>query len=329
MPDVTNELSPSSSPSDHGILDSMIAIRGLSYQYKNNATKALESIDLEIGKGRCFGLLGPNGAGKTTLLSILTGILPPQGGDVVIAGTVLNHGKQIKKISAIVPQDFAFYPSLSGQDNLNFFAGLIGLKGDVKKQRIVNAVAICSLENVLHKNADTYSGGLKRRLNLAIGLLGEPEILYLDEPTVGIDAQSRKFILDAIKDLKSNGMTIIYTSHYMEEIQAICDDIAIIDQGRVVAQNSLAGMLGDFNETLVSVQLAQYPDQQSLASLNSLGKYKLEGLTLRIDLSSTDTSIKNLLDTLKQTDLSIRQIQYGLSPLEDIYLSITKPELRE
>jgi len=316
-------------PDDHGLVESMIEIRGLNYRYKNNDEKALSNIDLQIGKGRCFGLLGPNGAGKTTLLSILTGILAPQGGDIFIAGTVLSSSKQVKKISAIVPQDFAFYPSLSGRENLNFFAGIIGLKGNNKQQAIEKAVTICRLEKYLHKNADTYSGGLKRRLNLAIGLLGEPEILYLDEPTVGIDAQSRKFILDAIKDLKRKGMTIIYTSHYMEEVQAICDDVAIIDQGRVVAQNSLTGMLGDFDERLISVQLAQYPRENSLDGLAKLGECKLEGLSLRIQLKSTNTTIKELLDSLKQANLSIRQIQYGLSPLEDVYLSITKPELRE
>lgn len=329
MSDANPKVSSPLNPDDPGLVEPMIDIRGLNYRYKSNTENALSSIDLQVGKGRCFGLLGPNGAGKTTLLSILTGIFPPQGGEVTIAGVTLNSSKQIKKISAIVPQDFAFYPSLSGRENLNFFAGLIGLTSERKKQAIEKAVTICRLEKVLHKNADTYSGGLKRRLNLAIGLLGEPEILYLDEPTVGIDAQSRKFILDAIKDLKKGGMTIIYTSHYMEEVQAICDDIAIIDQGRVVAQNSLTGMLGEFNEQLVSVQLAQYPGDNSLDVLSELGECKLEGLTLRIQLKSMNTSIKELLDSLKHADLSIRQIQYGLSPLEDIYLSITKPELRE
>lgn len=329
MSDANPKFNSSLNPDDHGLVEPMIEIRGLNYRYKNNDEPALSNISLEIGRGRCFGLLGPNGAGKTTLLSILTGILSPQDGEVFIAGAVLSSSKQVKKISAIVPQDFAFYPSLSGRENLNFFAGIIGLNGGNKQRAIDTAVSICRLEKYLHKNADTYSGGLKRRLNLAIGLLAEPEILYLDEPTVGIDAQSRKFILDAIKDLKSKGMTIIYTSHYMEEVQAICDDIAIIDQGRVVAQNSLTGMLGEFNELLVSVQLAQYPGENSLDGLLELGEYKLEGLSLRIELKSTNTTIKELLDILKQANLSIRQIQFGLSPLEDIYLSITKPELRE
>lgn len=305
-----------------------VAVRNLSYQYKNTTEFALEDINLDIKQGQCFGLLGPNGAGKTTLLSILTGTVAIQGGDVAIAGHPLSRAREIKTLSAIVPQDLAFYPGLTGLENLNFFAGLYGLRGTAKQRGIDTAVNVCQLGDALGKLAETYSGGIKRRLNLAIGLLNQPKILYLDEPTVGIDAQSRKFILEAIKALKSQGTTIVYTSHYMEEVQAICDELAIIDQGRVVLQGDLATLL-DQQDQILDVTLRDLPAESQIAKLAPLGHCEVSGKHLKIHLTSADISLDSLLQQLTAADLVHRQIQYGVNRLEDIYLSITKPELRE
>lgn len=307
---------------------SAITVRDLTFQYDDTAEPALQQVSLDIRKGSCFGLLGPNGAGKTTLISILTGILPAQRGEVLIDGHPLGKAAEVKRLSALVPQDFAFYPGLTGRENLDFFAGLQGLRGGPKKEAMAAAAETCQLEKVLDKRADTYSGGIKRRLNLAIGLLNRPEILYLDEPTVGIDAQSRKFILDAIRDLKSGGMTIVYTSHYMEEVQAICDDLAIIDNGRTVLQSSLADLLNE-QEQVLDVTLREVPSERQLADLASLGRCELRGNRLKLHLASADLSFESLLNQLRAAELSPRQIQYGINRLEDVYLSITRHELRD
>lgn len=317
-----------SAPASERKPDYAITVRNLSYRYENTSEIALDNIGLQITKGQCFGLLGPNGAGKTTLLSILTGILPLQTGEVAVAGHALSLAAEVKQRSAIVPQDLAFYPGLSGFENLHFFAGLYGLRGPERKESIATAVATCQLEDVLDKPAETYSGGIKRRLNLAIGLLNQPDILYLDEPTVGIDAQSRNFILEAIKGLKSRGMTVVYTSHYMEEVQSICDELAIIDRGKVVLQSGLAELLNE-QDQLLDVTLRETPTDLQIARLRSLGHCEVKGKHLKLRLASADISFESLLKQLKSADLIPRQIQYGVNRLEDVYLSITKHELRE
>ena len=216
-----------------------IQISQLGFVYPKSKEAALDNINLEIERGEIFGLLGPNGAGKSTLLSILSGILPLQSGVITVAGMKLpEHAKTIRSMSAVVPQEYAFYPTLTGRENLQFFAAMICESVEKRKARVEYCVEVCQLQKYIDKLAKNYSGGLKRRLNLAIGLLGEPKILYLDEPTVGIDAQSRRFILELIKKLKADDVTIIYTSHYLEEIESLCDAVAIIDNGKVIYQKA-------------------------------------------------------------------------------------------
>ena len=206
-------------------------------------TPALDDVSLTIASGSCFGLLGPNGAGKSTLLALLTGITSPQRGDILIHEKPLTNTKTLHEKISLVPQDYAFYPTLTARENLDCFAGLYGLRGAQKNQRIDFAVQVCGLGELLDRRAAACSGGVRRRLNLALGLLNRPEILFLDEPTVGIDAQSRYFILESIQRLQKEGMTIVYTSHYMEEIQTICDTLAIIDHGKLLLQDTLTNVL--------------------------------------------------------------------------------------
>ena len=220
-----------------------IAVRNLRFHYPGEKLPAVDDITLSIDTGSCFGLLGPNGAGKSTLLALLTGILLPQHGYIRINGERLSNTRKLHEYISLVPQDYAFYPTLTLQENLDCFAGFYGLQGAHKRARIDFAVQVCGLDDLLHQRASSCSGGVRRRLNLALGLLNQPELLFLDEPTVGIDAQSRHFILESIAGLQRAGMTIIYTSHYMEEIQSICDAIAIIDHGKLLVQDSLANIL--------------------------------------------------------------------------------------
>jgi ABC-2 type transport system ATP-binding protein len=196
---------------------------------------------LNIKAGSIFGLLGPNAAGKTTLVSILNYLTTKDSGEITIFGYDFEKDqKEIKAISSYIPQTYAFYPDLTAYENLEFFGALYGLKNKELKERINYCINSASLEKFRNKQSHTYSGGVKRRLNIAIGLLNQPKILYLDEPTVGIDPQSRKYILDVIKSInKTSGTTIIYTSHYMEEIEYLCDEIAILDKNKIILQEKM------------------------------------------------------------------------------------------
>src|SRR5690606_22136131 len=239
-----------------------------------------------------------------------------------------KSARNIKRLSAVVPQEYAFYESLSGRQNLDYFGSVFGLSRALLAERKAKAVDVCRLEEHLDRPAGQYSGGLKRRLNLAIGLLNEPEILYLDEPTVGIDAQSRNFILEAIRKLKAGGMTIVYTSHYMEEVQAICDELAIVDHGRIVLQSRLSDLL-DEQQAILDLSLREPASAAQLEQLSDLGECKAEERRLKIYLDPMQSSIDHVLERIRAADLQPRQIQYGMNRLEDIYLSITRHELRE
>lgn len=223
--------------------DLAIAVQQLGFSYPGSGKPALSGISMTVRRGSCLGLLGPNGAGKSTLLSLLTGILPRQSGEIHLFGKPLTGDRALRRDFALVPQDYAFYPTLRVRQNLECFAGLYGLRGAHKRERIDEVVAMCRLESVFNQCAAACSGGVRRRLNLAIGLLNQPRLLYLDEPTVGIDAQSRHFILASIKRLREAGMTVVYTSHYMDEVQALCDELVIVDEGRILLQDTLANVM--------------------------------------------------------------------------------------
>jgi ABC-type multidrug transport system ATPase subunit len=222
----------------------VIEVQGLSFRYPGAERDALQGLSLEVRAGSLFGLLGPNGSGKTTLISMLTGLLRPTGGTLRIGGETLPGGlPAAQAMSALVPQDYAFYPRLSVMENLRFFGGALSLSGSELGSRIEEASAVAGLESFAGKRAEHLSGGLKRRLNLAIGLLNRPRLLLLDEPTVGIDPQSRQFILAAIKRLNAEGTTVLYTSHYMDEVQQLCDHIGVLDEGRLLAHGGLDELL--------------------------------------------------------------------------------------
>ncbi|HUQ26453.1 MAG TPA: ABC transporter ATP-binding protein [Burkholderiales bacterium] len=224
----------------------MLKVERLSFRYPGADEVVLRELSLEVPAGGIFGLLGPNGAGKTTLISILAGQLRAPGGSVTIDGAPLDEVRRREPASlGLVPQEFAFYPMLTCAENLRFFGAVQGLSGARLRERVAAVAEFARIENVLARRAGELSGGLRRRLNLAIGLLTEPRIVLLDEPTVGVDPQSRSFLLESIRGLAGAGKTILYTSHYMEEVEAICDHVAIIDGGRVLREGALEELLRD------------------------------------------------------------------------------------
>ncbi|MBS1646895.1 MAG: ABC transporter ATP-binding protein [Bacteroidetes bacterium] len=222
----------------------ILEIKNLSHSYFEQDTPCLHNINLSIQKGARFGIFGPNGAGKTTLMSIITGLIPFTKGNVYLQQhQVQQQHSKIKKVFGLVPQDFSFYPELSPTENMHFFGAWYGLNTLEIKQRTEELLQTLHLTNVKDKPIATFSGGMKRRVNLAIGLLHQPSILFLDEPTVGVDTQTRKIIIDYLLELNKKGTTLFYTSHQLHEAESLCTQVALIDQGTIIANQSLEHLL--------------------------------------------------------------------------------------
>lgn len=221
------------------IADPAIEAEALSRHYKGQPEPAVDRFSLTIAKGEFYGLLGPNGAGKTTIMSMLAGLQPPDSGAVRIHG--MRYGRHTRLIQSkigFVPQELALYQRLTGMENIWYFARLLGLRGKEIKSRIEQSLEFCQLQDRARQPVATYSGGMKRRLNLAIGLLNDPWILFLDEPTVGVDTQSRHLIHQQLRRLQQTGTTILYTTHYLEEAQELCSRVGILDQGRILKEGA-------------------------------------------------------------------------------------------
>ena len=307
----------------------MIKIKQLQFSYKGAAQAALQNIELVVPANKIVGLLGPNGAGKTTLLSILSGLLPCPANRVFIDGCdIASRNIGLRPRLSLVPQDYAFYQQLTVWENLTFFAGAQGLNKAMIKARIHEVSEIAGLQNRFTAKAHSLSGGLKRRLNLAIGLLNKPQLLLLDEPTVGIDPHSRHFILQAIKDINAQGTTIIYTSHYMEEVEALCDDIVIVDQGQVMLQGALQTLLQAGSGQSFSVDLCELPTAENLGALQQVLTFRHDLLRLNISINST-RDIVAALQILEKQQLAVGRIQYGANNLEELFLDLTQRSLRD
>jgi len=300
----------------------MVKITNLLKRYDEKV--ALDHLSLEIKSGSIFGLLGPNGAGKTTLISILNGLTRYDEGEVSVFGLPLSKNiAQIRKRCALVPQSLAFYENLTVMENLRFFGGIQNIKGDLLKKNIAYAVETNRLGSMLGQRAATLSGGQKRRLNIAVGLLNDPDILFFDEPTVGIDPESRNEILETIKSFKTADKTVVYTSHYMPEIEKICDEVAIINAGKIIRQGSIASMLSNESASQLVIEIHEAP----LELLNACSR-ELEELSV-IDGSSLmlngkeSALVAKALTLLEAKKITVRQIRYGTTTLESLFISLT------
>ena len=214
----------------------IIEIKDLTKVYKGNNEPSVDQLSLNIRENEIFGLLGPNGAGKTTTISILCGLFPPTHGTASIDGHSIRTGREkIKRIIGVVPQEIALYPTLTARENLRFIGQMYGLHGRVLRDRITECLKLVGLEDKAGRLVGKYSGGMKRRINLVAGILHRPKILFLDEPTVGVDVQSRNMIIEYLNFLHQQGTTIIYSSHYLEEAEKLCTRVAIVDDGKVIS----------------------------------------------------------------------------------------------
>lgn len=227
----------------------LVDIQHVSKKYKDAPRAAVNDLSLIINKGEIFGLLGPNGAGKTTFISMLCGLFPPSSGEIYINGfTHKTNSKQCKQAIGVVPQEIALYPKLTAWENLMFLGHMYGLKGASLKEEVKHNLSILGLEENMHQKITSYSGGMKRRVNLIAGLLHNPQLLILDEPTVGVDVQSKQAIIEHLKNMnKEKGMTILYTSHHLDEAQDFCTHIAIIDDGKLITQGPTQALIKENN----------------------------------------------------------------------------------
>ncbi|MEO7766481.1 MAG: ABC transporter ATP-binding protein [Ferruginibacter sp.] len=226
-----------------------ISIHNLDFRYPGSAKNCLHHLNLQVATGERFGIFGPNGAGKTTLMNCMTGLLPIKEGVIELMGRPITQNKTaINKLFGFVPQDFSFYHELSPAENLAFFGAWSGMRKPAIKKRTVELLEILNLADVRNQQVQKFSGGMKRRVNLAIGVIHNPQILFLDEPTVGVDVQTRSAIISYLKELNRNGTTLVYTSHQLNEAEELCDKIALIDQGKIIAHNSINTLLQEHNE---------------------------------------------------------------------------------
>jgi ABC-2 type transport system ATP-binding protein len=226
-----------------------VTIQNLGYSYPKQTTPSLSNLNLEIAAGARFGLFGPNGAGKTTLMNCLTGLLTHKQGKIFLLGNeVSRNNRCIRELFGFVPQDFSFYPELTPEENMDFFGAWYGLHKQEIKKRITELLEVLGLADVRNKQVREFSGGMKRRVNLAIAVMHNPQLLFLDEPTVGVDVQSRIAIINYLKALNANGTTLVYTSHQLNEAEDLCEEIAMIDEGKIVAHDNLKNLLAHHKE---------------------------------------------------------------------------------
>ena len=300
----------------------MIKISGLNKSYGNK--KALDNLTLSIPSNSIYGLLGPNGAGKTTLISILNGLVSFDSGEVSFFDLPLkNNLKAIRQRCSLIPQSLAFYENLSVKENLNFFAGVQKIKGKTLKDNLAYAVETNRLAAMMDQKSSTLSGGQKRRLNIAIGLLNNPDVLFFDEPTVGIDPESRNEILDTIKAYKSDNKTVIYTSHYMPEIEKICDEVAIMNAGQVVKQGSISSMVNNEESQQVIIELYPNSSTQWHLLLAQCCEVSLIDETTLLLSSSNSVLVAQVLTWLENAHIKVKQLRYGATTLESLFINLT------
>lgn len=293
---------------------------------------AVKDVSFDINKSEIFGLLGPNGAGKSTIISMLTGLIKPTFGMIRIKGEDLwANIDQNKRIIGFAPQDLALYQTLTGRENLNFFGQLYGFKKHELTRRVEEVLDIVSLKDWADKPVEHYSGGMKRRLNMAVAIIHRPEILFLDEPTVGVDPQSRNHIFECIKQLVSTGMSILYTTHYMEEAETLCNRVAIIDQGSIIALDSCKNLLKMVDSGTVEIILADssFGQFEGFESLDFVNEYELNNNVMTVKVTDVVESIKQLMELFAQRKIGVKAIQMPENNLEAVFLQLTGKSLRD
>ena len=319
-----------SAPGSHVATAQAVVLRDLRRHYEGR--EALTGISLGIREGEIFGLLGPNGAGKTTMLSIISTRIRPTGGDVWVFGRhVVDDVHAVRRLLNVAPQEEALYPALTGEENLRFFAKLYDVSRAELGARVAAALEAVALTARKSDRVSTYSGGMRRRLNLGCALVTAPRVLLLDEPTVGVDPQSRQYIFDAIRGLRADGMTVVYTTHHLEEAENLCDRIAILDEGRVVALGTLPELLAlSHAKEVIDLRLAQPPGSvAAVEALDGVHGVEVVGAEVRIFTTWAAGVMTRLCGTPPLLDQPIVQLRVSPVTLHDVFIELTGKGLRD
>ncbi|TWJ43780.1 Daunorubicin/doxorubicin resistance ATP-binding protein DrrA [Bacillus paralicheniformis] len=294
---------------------------------------AVDNISLSIEEGEIFGLLGANGAGKSTTIHMISSLLRCNEGEILILGkNIAKHRKFAKMNIGIVPQDLAIYEDLTAYENVKFFAGLYGLRGAQLRNRVEEALQFVGLSDKHKSFPKNFSGGMKRRLNIACAIAHRPKLIIMDEPTVGIDPHSRNYILESVKKLNAMGCTIIYTSHYMEEVEEICTRIAIVDHGKIIAEGTkeqLKSIITNTKDIQVVLKSAENVDIGELKTISGVEAAALEDNTIKINSDAGVNNLNQIIEKLMKNGAEIRSLEEKAPSLETVFLTLTGRQLRD
>lgn len=304
--------------------DALVECIGLTKTYRGAAHRALDDLSLTIPRGSFVGLLGPNGAGKTTLIAILCGLASPDAGRIVLPAAASRQA-----LIGLVPQELAFYPMLTVEENLAYFAAMHRLEGARRADGIERAIAIGLLDRVRTRRAGTLSGGLQRRLNLAIGVLADPQLLVLDEPTVGVDVQSRRHLHEELRRLNSAGTTVLYTSHYLDEVEHLCDQVAVIDHGRLIAAGPTQLLLRQNLVTLRTLEVCNASAIRTLQGLPTVAGVRQDGSLLALLTEDREQTLSAALATMRTLQIPVVEAGFGAQSLESLFFQLTGARLRD
>jgi ABC-2 type transport system ATP-binding protein len=300
-------------------------------RHRYGATVALQGVSFRVEEGELFGLLGPNGAGKTTLMSVLSGLLTPTAGQVRLGGRPMRaHDGRLKRAIGIIPQDLAIYNELTARENLRFFGKLYGLGGSELRERAEEVLRAVALADRADERAAGFSGGMKRRLNLGVALMHRPRLLLLDEPTTGVDPQSRNHIFEEVRRLNAEGLTVIYTSHYMEEVQTLCRRVGILDHGRLVACDALPALL-QLLPGRISLRVEEHSDElrRRAAGLPGVRLAPADGPALELECDEVPRALLRLLPVLAELQIEPTSLETQEPNLERVFLHLTGRGLRD
>jgi ABC-2 type transport system ATP-binding protein len=316
-------------------MTTIVEVENLRKQYDPpDGVEAVKSISFHINRGEIFSLLGPNGAGKTTTISMLSCLLSPTSGEARVDGrSVTKDAKPVKQIIGVVPQEIALYDTISARENLRFWGKMYGLRGGQLQERITAVLDIAGLADRADEKVEKYSGGMKRRINIAVSLLHNPQVLYMDEPTVGIDPQSRRRIMDTVNELNEKGLTVIYTTHYMEEAQELSNRIGIIDHGDLIALGTideLTKMVGQFDTIHLQVEgMENGRLAADLAQLPGIHRATNEENELVLQATDANATLPDVISHITSAGCHIRQLAVQEPNLEAVFLHLTGRALRD
>lgn len=294
---------------------------------------AVSDVSFAIEQGEVYGLLGPNGAGKTTTISMISCLLAPSAGDIVVDGrSVLRDPRDVKSVLGIVPQEIALYPTLSATENLAFWGRMYGLSGARLKTAVAEALELAGLADRARERIERYSGGMKRRINIAAGVLHKPKVLLMDEPTVGIDPQSRNHILETVQALNASGMTVLYTSHYMEEVELLCDRVGIMDHGAIIAEGTLPQLrqlVGGRDVISVTADGLTDAAAASVRALPGVERVDRTEDALAVITPDSGAVLGGVVSALEAADARITAVEVAEPDLESVFLHLTGKSLRD